>query len=1048
MIYSLILLIFLLSGMLGLGYQVLWSKFLLEFIGVSSYSYSTVLAAFMAGLALGSWIWGRLSDRLQNPLKLFAYLELGIGLYALCYLPLMSFAEGLYGQLIQLLPVGAGAALGIPAKALCAGLLLLPPTILMGGTFPALLKHVTQNLQIAGRRASQLYAINACGAGISSLVMAFVLMPSLGMRASLMLMAICNCLLGGVSLLLSRYELAKAAGTAEQEKASSKQTTDDAEDSKEGSGAEEDTAQQADDESKTQVSRPETLGLPVSLTPQQIRLGIVAIFFAGLLSFVYEIAWTRYFGLVLGSSTYSFALVLTAFITGISLGSAILSRIEHRLRNPLQFFGTIQILIGLFLILPLPFYQYVPWLFQFYGTLFSDKISAFYVYEAGKLFFCYMLMLPPTIFIGMSIPLFIKGLSRELSSLGEDTGRIYAWNTLGNVAGALAAGLFLLPLLGMEWLLRLSAIFSGALGFVLYTKLRQPNERRRSFSWSAAFLVVLVVYPVGMGSWERGWFTISPFRRSRSIESFRNTQAQIRRQKTILFKDDPAAHLNVSSEGKGNIVLYVNGKPDASSTRDLGTQLLLAHVPILLHPNPKDILVIGLASGMTAGSALKHPVRRVDTLDLVRSMPEATKSFNPWNGNPFADKRFRLIFDDARTYVLFTRQKYDVIISEPSNPWLSGVGALFTTDFYKRAVKGLKPNGIYLQWLQNYEVSDRSYATVIRSFREVFPYVYCFHGSYEDSLLLGSLVPLRPDWKALRKRIQQPKVYKDLKRIGISSINEFLFLQKFSPATSTYIASKSEHINTDDNHWLEYQAPIDLFQKKRAELSERYDERVFSLPTLFWAQYLRSQNKSFDAKAITDMLFGVGAPKDFTLTQTLLKEIFLKEKVPIHTMKKRIKNALPDKYWTHPPLASAKLVEKIDQLLKHKQFKIAGELLGKSASYQLLRALQSKKDADFWLSQFKSWSAISYNTPFELPSRMFEIDLLYVSGYSKRAAKKMLSWSQAMIPPPSAWAVHRACQIDSDKLCLAVLKQYARRGRTVPNWINRFYRLQFGSKKK
>jgi spermidine synthase len=252
MAYVAVLLIFFISGIIALGYQVLWSKYLLVFIGVGSYSYATVLAAFMSGLALGSWLIGKLVDRIRSPLKLYAYLELGIGIYALGYPHLTDLAASMYGSAVQFTSEQAGGSVGLGMKIFVSALLLLLPTTLMGGTYPALLRHVTQNMQSLGKRASQLYSINAFGAVAGSLFMAFVFMPTLGMSASLMLLATCNAFIALLAFLLSGFSKA---------------------------------------EPESVPSTPES---SISFySPRQLRLGYWLIFLEGFLAFVYEIGWTR-----------------------------------------------------------------------------------------------------------------------------------------------------------------------------------------------------------------------------------------------------------------------------------------------------------------------------------------------------------------------------------------------------------------------------------------------------------------------------------------------------------------------------------------------------------------------------------------------------------------------------------------------------------------------------------------------------------------------------------------------------------------------------------
>ncbi|GBC85014.1 Polyamine aminopropyltransferase [bacterium HR11] len=1009
--YPIILGIFFLSGALGLGYQVLWSKYLLDFIGVSAYSYATVLASFMGGLALGSWLLGRWADRWTVPLKLYAYLELGVGLYAIVYLPLREWVARLYAHWVRFTPEQAGAAVGLWAKVIVSGLLLLPPTILMGGTFPALVRHATESLQRVGRRASQLYAVNAFGAVAGTLLMAFLLMPTLGMRASLMVLALLNGWVALTALLLTR----RGPAAVETE-----------------------TVGPSETESPVSVPDPGALpSLDTEHRPWYVRAGLILIFLEGFIAFAYEIAWTRFFGVVLGSSTYSFAVMLAAFITGIAVGSAVLARIERAIGNPLAFFGWTQVLAGLLVLLPLPLYPYIPWLFKQYASLFSNRLGAFYLYEFGKLLLCYLIMLPPTVFIGMALPLLVKGLSRRLASLGQDTGRVYAWNTWGNVLGALVAGTVLLPALGMERLIRWSAVGNGLLGLAAVALFSgpAPTVRRR---WASALSAVLVVglmaaYPFLTGPWDARWFTLQPFRRGAAL-SLAETRQGFQSQAVVLFRDDPAAHLMVvrfrpppQTSGKdvkatnpnesGSYTLFVNGKPDASSFGDMPTQVLSAHIPLLLHPDPRDVLIIGLASGTTAGSALKHPVRRVDVVDIVGAMPQATRFFLPWNGNPFADPRFRLIVDDARSYLSYTRHSYDVIISEPSNPWMAGTGALFSVDFYRRATRALRPDGLYLQWLQAYEMGDPAFVAVVRSFRQVFPWVYGFQGNSKDVLLIGSRSPLRPRWDVLQARFE--RIRDHLKTLQIEDLATLLYFQRFSPATVDYIAALDDLENTDDNHLLEYRAPRDLFQRLGVVLPERFDERPTAAPTLFWNEYVRRHPQEVRPLATLPVLADgrIGYPGILRIFQMAVYHLH----GPALRSSPEAARWFPPTFWLQAPLAGEALTEQVRTWLQQGLRPQAVRLMQEYAPVVLTVSVLSPEQATFWGPHLQAWAA-------EPELRRTYIEWLMATGRTEEAARELLGWVQSPSPPPAEWAVLRACQIDRTDLCRTVRDAALRRG--------------------
>lgn len=967
-LYTPLLSIFFISGFLGLAYQVLWSKFLLNFIGVSAYSYAVVLATFMGGLAFGSHRLGKASDKVKSPLKFYAYLELGIGIYALVYIPLSRWAAQLYGSWVNFTPDQAGEGFGLWAKIILSILLLLPPTFLMGGTYPAFLRHVTSSPEMVGKRASQLYAVNSAGAVLGALFMSFVLVPKLGLTASLMFLALCNGLIGLFALLLSGVAISPSS------------------DSEIGS-----TARSA-------------------LTLRQTQLALLFIFAEGIMAFALETAWTRYFGIVLGSSTYSFSIMLAAFISGIALGSNWLSKLENQIQNPLRFFGWTQLAVGILVLLPLPFYPYVPWLFGQFASLLSQRPAAFYLHEFGKLLFCYLIMLPPGIFIGMSLPLILKGLSPGLKQLGREAGRIYAWDTWGNVTGALVAGLLLLPLLGMEQLLRWSAVGSillGSAALFAFKPIASANRKNVLLPAGTAFVLVIVFFHAATGTWEKNWFTIVPFRRSATVVPFYEQSLRVRQDKILFFRDDPAAHVIVKKAGNSADAiasLYVNGKIDASSGEDMVSQIVMAHIPLLLHPDPKDVLVIGLASGITAGSAVKYPVQRVHVVEIVRAMFDASLLFGRWNGNPQQDKRFKMIIDDARNYVSHTRQRYDVIISEPSNPWTSETGSLFTTEFYQQTVRALKPDGLYLQWLQAYEVSDGTLGAIVRSFRRAFPYVYVFQGGSVDLLLLGSRKPLEPDWVRVNQRFQIPEVRQDLKNASVPDLPSLLYLQLLSPASVNYIAALDDLENTDDNDYLEYRAPRDLFEGAQPTLPGKLDERLFSSPTLFYADYLH-RNQLVPSLSTLQML------SDRRIQTPPVLEAYRRA--------------------VSPTESDLELAARVTVLVNRNRVDEAMNLLQSAAPFIYLQSAFDPGKASFWQRQTLAWSRLLSNSREQLKLHLFYVQLLMASGKMDQATKTLVSLIQSETPPASWWAVLRAFQIDPEQLGPKVRKFYLQK-RTEP----------------
>jgi len=969
----------------AVGYQVLWSKFLLDFIGVSAYSYATALAFFMGGLALGSHFLGRAADRVRSPLRLFASLELAVAMYGAAYPFLNRTAAHLYERLVRAPDYDGGTA-GLGAKALVAGLLLLPPTILMGGTFPAMLRHAARALGSPARQSARLYAVNAAGSVVGALLMAFVLIPGIGMRGSLLAMGALNlaAAAGAFSVSFRRPAPQEAAsrpdrGLAPQEAAS------------------------------------DPTAAPIAPAPRGGWARLLLLAGAGFVSFACEIAWTRYYGLVLGSSTYSFAVIVAAFITGIAAGSAWLGSRKGENTHPFRFFGWTQILAGLAVLGPLFLYPYLPWLVGVYRNLWVPQPATFILYEGGKLLFCFTTLLVPTFLMGMSVPLVLSDSARGLDGLGREAGRVYAWNTWGNVVGALAAGHVLLPHLGMEGLLRVSALLAGLVGFAaVWVDLDDGPRRRRSIAASALTLVCLVVLNFATPRWDPDWLSLSAFR-APSI-SWAQAKTSVERSETLLFVDDPAANLLVTRRLGANghdYTLFVNGKPDASSFGDMPTQVLSAHVPLLLAPTAGRVLIIGLASGVTAGAALRHPVSRVDAVDIVGAMPAATAFFERWNGNPFKDPRFHLVVDDARSYVSLSARTYDLVISEPSNPWMAGTGGLFSTDFYAKARRVMSADGVYVQWVQAYEMGDQSFAAVVRSFRRAFPFVYGFQANASDLILLGSGKALHPDWTEVAARFARPAVRDHLAGLAIGDLGVLLALQRFSPATIDEIAALDTMENDDDNRFLEHRAPRDLFSRHVVTLLDRFDERAHASPSLMWHEVVSGQERPGRAldtlRALSDPRLRVPAVVEaWRVAAIHLAPSALSEVTP------GARAVFPAQWWADAPPRREELSGRMALLLDGGASDIVDSVLAAYSTPILLEAALSRESAHYWRGAVSEWQKRGRG---HVPLRRLWIDLLAASGAREEAAQELRAWVADRVPPPVDWMMQRACRLDPAELC-------------------------------
>jgi spermidine synthase len=955
MSYALVFLLFVISGAISLGYQVLWSRCLLDVIGVSSYSYATVLAAFMGGLALGSWLLGKRADRMRSPLRLYAYLELGVGAYAVVYLPLNALLASTYANLVAFSPEHAGATIGLWAKIALSAILLLPPTILMGGTYPTLMRFATTELRTVGKRAAQLYAANAAGAVLGSLLTAFLVMPLLGTATSLSLFAILNGLVAAGALCLASIRKARTDSVGLESSA---------------------------DEQCVPWSAP---------APRLVRLFAIAV---GFLAFVYEIAWTRYFGLVVGSSTYSFAVMLAAFITGITIGSAILVRIERRIANPLSFLGWSQIGAAALVLLPLPIYPYVPWLFKRFVALLSTADGAFYLFELGKLLFCFGIMLPPTILLGMGIPLLVKAVSRSRTTLGADAGAIYAWDTWGNVLGALLGGLFLLPALGLESLLRVTTIASALVGLLAVIAF-SPKERRGTRFHAYRALPAGLVVAVGLltSGWDAKWFSIFPYRRSSALTELSSVRGYLANKRVLLFEDDPATNLMVTElrdgSGQQEIALLVNGKVDASWPGDMATQVLLGHVPMLLHPRPRDIMIVGLASGITAGAVLQHHVAHLDVVELAKQMPRATAFFDRWNGG---------------------------VLSDP----------LFTAEYYRRVNRALRPDGLFAQWFQSYEASDATVLMIVRTLRSTFSYVYGFQGAGNDLLLIAGRQPISLNPEELRQRIAQPAVARQLAEFGITGNESFSVLQRFSPGTARVMAAMTDEINTDDNQNLEYRAPRELFVGAAPTVMRTIDERLTGAAGLFLAQLRNSQGEKTSVRALRDVLVQTKADANVVEAfQTALKQLRDLGDASIAGV---APDALLPGEWSTP--SPQELVAAVDSMIASDAIRPAADLIERHRAAILLESAMSTRAAQYWQAAVGRWTRATQRRQHEEAFGRLWVELRAAEGQSSVAARELYAWASSTKRPAEAWALSTACRLDPDRLCSAVAEIYAARNPT------------------
>ena len=776
---SILYFLFFLSGFAGLVYEVLWTRrFGLSF-GNTTLAATVVLSAFMGGLALGSRFLGVLADRWRervSTLTLYGWMEIGIGVYCLAFERLVAAQDSLLLMIYRSFDPGPGASLAL--KLTLALLILIVPSTLMGGTLPVLIKQLSRKLTQVGAVTGRLYFVNCLGAVGGALAVAFWMIPQLGMALSNASAAAINILVGvGALALRSRWE-------------------------------------QTEQDENAQAPEPDFFA--VSEPRRVMRWALIGIFISGFTAMLYQVAWIRLLSLVLGSSTYSFSLMVAAFISGIALGSLIISRLMPRIQSPARVFALCQAGIALTVLAMLPIYSRLP-LFFVAGREAVD--FGYRGHEVFKYVVSLAVMLGPTTLFGMGFPLVSRMAAASREHLAGRVGGVYALNTAGNILGAGLAGLALIPLVGMkitiEGAVLLNMGSAAAILFALGPQWRRPALRVVLVSVAGLFLYYLLA-----PSWDRHLLTAGRLPLPRWVRRPRPVWRQAATGKCFITGRARPGVVSVERHDS-LLTLRVNGKSDASTGLDMPTQLLLAHLPMLLHPDPSRVLVIGAGSGVTCGGALSHPeLKGLDCVEISPEVLEASRQFAAWNRRYWADPRVRLMVDDGRNYIFRTEKQFDIITSEPSNPWIAGIGNLYTSEFYRSCLGRLAPGGILCQWIHLYEMEESVLKTILRTLLESFPHAVAFSSvENSDLLLICPTTALAPDFAELARRMEQPEVIADLRHIGLERPFALLTTQVFDNKGLRSWAGIGP-LNTDNFPLVEYEAPRGFYNAASVTLPD------------------------------------------------------------------------------------------------------------------------------------------------------------------------------------------------------------------------------------
>ena len=758
-VFLLLAICFFLSGATGLVYQIVWMRMLGLVFGHTVLATTTVLVAFMAGLALGSWLLARRAPRLKNLIAAYGWLEVGIGVYCALLPLLLAAAAAVYLALARGLALSYGTFTLV--QFVLVGLVLLVPTTLMGGTLPVLAQALTRDPGRLGRTVGALYAINTFGAVAGVAVAGYLLLPAIGNRWSLACAAAANLVVGALAIGYARFRPEPAPVLAVDVTA------------------------------------------PLPLTPEG-RATVLALGVSGAIAMVYEVGWTRALALIIGSSTYAFTAMLLAFLIGIAGGSALYSWIRGRRPATPGRFAVLQMAIALSTAGAMLVYDRLPALFL-RGFAHSDAPAAV---QLTQIVVSIAALLLGTLFIGATFPCAVSAAARGAGRAGEDVGRTYAVNTLGAIAGSALAGLVLIPALGLHASFRAALVGNLLLAVALFLGPPRPVRRRRQLA--AALAIALAVGAWFLPAWSRDVLSsgVAVYAQQYQRLGWEQFRTRAVPKQILYYRDGPTATVTVHQESD-NLFLRVNGKTDASTSYDIVTQLMLGHLPMLLHPTTKQALVIGLGSGVTAGAITGYPLERLDLVEIEPSVVEAARFFGAFNANVLDNPKVHVSIADGRNYLLITPRRYDVIVSEPSNPWIGGLASLFTVEMFQHARDRLQPGGVMVQWVQAYALEAEDLKMVIRTFASVFRATAVWAATPGDFLLVGSVEPRPVDLRAVQERLAGNPAARRL--FGPTpGWPDFLSYFRLGTEDTARLVADAQ-LNTDDRLPLEFSAPRSLY---------------------------------------------------------------------------------------------------------------------------------------------------------------------------------------------------------------------------------------------
>jgi spermidine synthase len=759
-----VLLLFFFSGGSALVYEVVWGRMLTLVFGGTAFAISTVLAAFMGGLALGSYLFGRLIDRRGHPLFVYGLLEAGIGVWALLLPRLLGLLDSAYASLYSgLNPSFYTLSL---IRFLLTFVVILVPTTMMGGTLPVLMRLLTSTGALVGRTSAFLYFANTAGAVAGSFLAGFILIPVFGIAGTIHLAVLVNFGVTFLAVYMSR-KVAFQPSAAE-----------------------------------AGIEAPAARKQTVLKEPRAVALVLLVYALSGLTALGYEVAWTRVLVSIIGTTTYAFTTMLTTFLLGLALGSLLFSRVADRVSSPRPL-ALLQLFIGLLALATIPMLGSLPAMFLRLQGPFG---SGWWGQVGMRFVLCMLAMLPPAILMGGTFPVVARLYAGSAKGVGAKIGVMYAFNTVGAIFGSFLAGFVAIPLLGQEKTILAGVALNILAALILVVFLSGPLRSRIAIAAAGVGALALAAAVPRLGFWDVKVMNSGVYLYGSEYSNISKLKEMTSAERLLYFREDRDATVAVWQEGAVKY-MRINGKTEASTGADMLTQRMVGTLPLLFHPQPREGLLIGLASGVTAGSMLRHPLERLDCVEIVRGMDQAAECFKRENYDCLNDPRFNLIEGDGRNYLMLTDKKYDAIVSQGSNPWVAGCVNLFTVEFFQLAREHLKPGGIMGQWVQIYSMTAQDLKLVLNTFHKVFPHVTIWQASEGDLVLLGSVDDQPSSYQFIVNTMGRDGVAQDLDSVGLGSLRGLFSCFLFGTEGLDQYLTGFDELVTDDDPSLEFTMP-------------------------------------------------------------------------------------------------------------------------------------------------------------------------------------------------------------------------------------------------